>query len=118
MTYKTIPQDDMKEYISVTTSHKNKYLDIDSWYIDENIVNKLLCLKETDGKIITALKRKNTKETTTLLCGNYQGFNKDRVIKEHKNSVTLWNGVGVNIGYVIGSYSDSIMEYGQKIDGE
>lgn len=118
VTYKTIPQDDMKEYISVTTSHKNKYLDIDSWYIDENIVNKLLCLKETDGKIITALKRKNTKETTTLLCGNYQGFNGDRVIKEHNNSVTLWNGIGVNIGYVIGSYVNSKMEYGKKINGE
>lgn len=118
VTYKTIPEDNMKEYISVTTSHKKKYLDIDSWYLNENIVNKLLCLKEIDGKIITALKRKNSKEMTTLLCGNYQGFKENRVIKEHKNSVTLWNGIGVNIGYVIGSYNNFTIEYGKKINGE
>lgn len=118
VTYKTIPQDDMKEYVEFDSSHIKKYYDIDSWYFDEVKTKNLLSLKEENGNIITALKRRNTKETTTLLCGSYQGFNGDRVIKEHKKSVTEWNGIGKHIGYVIGSYSDSIMEYGQKIAGE
>lgn len=118
VTYKTISQDNMSSYIKDISIRTNDYIDIDTPYETKNITKKFLALKEEDGNIITVLKRENTKETTTLLCGNYQGFNGDRVIKEHNNSVTLWNGIGVNIGYVIGSYVNSKMEYGKKINGE
>ena len=116
--YKTSPQDNMSSYIKDISIRTKDYVDIDTPYETKNITKKFLALKEEDGNIITALKRKNTKETTTLLCGNYQGFKENRVVKEYKNSVTLWNGIGVNTGYVIGSYVDSTMEYGKKISGE
>ena len=91
VTYKTISQDNMSSYIKDISIRTNDYIDIDTPYETKNITKKFLALKEEDGNIITVLKRENTKETTTLLCGNYQGFNGDRVIKEHNNSVTLWN---------------------------
>lgn len=117
ITYK-VPQDNMAEYIQDTTIHSKKYCNIDSWYLDEVVVDKYYALKKEDGNVITAFKRRNAKETTTLLCSNHPSFQGDRVIKEQKKSTTLWNGIGENIGYVIGSYNDSTIEYGKKTNVE
>lgn len=105
--YKTIPQDDMSEYIKDINIRTKNYVDIDLQYEDRNITEKFLALKKEDRNVITILKRRSTKETTTSLCNRYQGFKSNRVIKEQKESVTEWNGIGVNKGYVIGSYKGS-----------
>lgn len=116
--YKTIPQDDMSEYIKDISIRTKNFIDADSPYEDKKIIKKFLALKKEEDNVITVLKRRNTKETTTLLCRNYQGFKDNRVIKEYKESTTLWNGIGVNKGYVIGSYNNSTIEYGKTITGE
>lgn len=116
--YKTIPQDDMSEYIKDISICTKNYVDVDSPYEDKKIIKKFFALKKEKDNVITAFKRRNTKETITLLCSNYQGFKDNRVIKEYKESTTLWNGIGVNKGYVIGAYNNSTIEYGKVINGE
>lgn len=116
--YKTIPQDNMSSYIKDVSIRIKNYVDIDSPFEDRNIIKKFLALKKEDDNVITALKRRNTKETTTLLCSGYQGFKANRVIKEKKKSVTEWNGTGINKGYVIGSYKESDFSIEQGADNK
>lgn len=118
ITYKTILQIDVSEDIEDVSIRTKNFIDVDSPYEYQKIIKKYLSLKKEEDNVITVLKRRNTKETTTLLCSNYQGFKDNRVIKEHKEYTTLWNGIGVNKGYVIGSYSNSTIEYGKAITGE